>query len=87
MVNCVFFLEVVGGGASEHLMRGTASNSGKIIVMTNANRYSNEIIQPSDTQTDRKQSHTLRSYRCHIRCEGMQHGWRNEQMGNPRLTA
>jgi hypothetical protein len=84
LVNCIV-LEVVR--ASEHLMMGTASNSGKIIVMANVNRYSNEIIQPPDRQTDRKQSHTLRSYRCHTESEGILNGWRKEQMGNPYLTA
>jgi hypothetical protein len=80
----VLFLRMLG--ASAHLIRGTASNSGKIIVMDNINSYgkrNNSTIR----QTDRKQSHTFRSYRCHIDSEEMLYGWRKEQMGNPYLTA
>jgi hypothetical protein len=40
-------------GVSEHLMMGTESKSGKIIVMANVNRYSNEIIQPSGRRTEK----------------------------------
>jgi hypothetical protein len=78
LVNCIV-LEVVGGiwtlnERNSEQFRKKIYGHGQRKPLQQRNNW-------TIRQTNTKQSHTLRSYRCHTESEGVLHGWGKEQMG------